>query len=194
MRWSIYPINSDSFAESGWSMNCGDQSEKAQNVIYVFVYSQLLFFSLQDLHINITKPMVQALKPASVAERYRIINMVIAGYIFYILLLPFISPVMTKWFPRLWSCAYYRATGRSCPLCGFTRYLGGIFSSLGDYINPRSGFLFFFLLVNVFYRVGAIIWLESNQKSTRYVLFLDIIINMLLLVGFVIFLKFTQMN
>jgi len=59
-------------------------------------------------------------------KTYKIVNWTAAGWLLYLLLLPFISKVMVIIAPSLWRCAYFTYTGTPCPLCGLTRALNSL--------------------------------------------------------------------
>ena len=119
---------------------------------------------------------------------YFYMNYAIAGYILYILLLPFISPVMQKLLPDLWQCAFLRITGQPCPLCGFTRDLTSFFK--GDsaaLINPASIFIIFFVILNFIYRASVIAFFKKiPNRIQKIAAYTDIFIHAALLILLVI--------
>ena len=92
-----------------------------------------------------------------------------AGWCIYILLLPFISPIMVKMFPTLWQCQYKRITGQQCPFCGITRDIS-IFYSTGNwgFLNKNSVVCFIVLLVAVIVLLFFVLKrsIENNDKPT----------------------------
>jgi len=68
-----------------------------------------------------------------------IIVLVMAGWGIYILLLPFISPMMGNMFPALWQCQYKRIIGHECPFCGITRDIDTFYST-GKFGELNRGF------------------------------------------------------
>ena len=77
------------------------------------------------------------------------IVLVMAGWGMYVLLLPFISPVMENLFPVLWQCQYKRITGQQCPFCGITRDIEAFYSTgkLGE-LN-RDSSIYFIMLMSI---------------------------------------------
>ncbi|MDD5698308.1 MAG: DUF2752 domain-containing protein [Victivallaceae bacterium] len=91
---------------------------------------------------------------------------VTAGWGLYILLLPFISPVMEKLFPALWQCQYKRITGRECPFCGATRDLAAFYST-GKFgsLNGKSALYFIMPAAAVIGAIGLLLQLRTKHKS-----------------------------
>lgn len=106
---------------------------------------------------------------------YRAMNLGMVGYSLYILLLPFLSPLMSRVFPSIWGCSYYRLTGLYCPLCGMTRDLSdSVFSSGSILINPASLAVFIFIVGSLVYRVWvSFSFLKVTALAQKTLLFLD---------------------
>lgn len=102
---------------------------------------------------------------------YYPLNLAMAGYGIYVLLLPFLSPLMERVFPSIWECAYYRFTGQPCPLCGVTRDLSSTFSGQEATLNPASLSIFAFVVGSLFYRVWATFSLRKLTVAKQKLLF-----------------------
>lgn len=97
-----------------------------------------------------------------------VIVSVIAGWCVYVLLLPFISPIMRKLFPGLWQCQYNRITGKACPFCGITRdmhtfYSAGSFGTLND--SSHIYFMVFMGTVIVISILAIFMFFRSRSKG-----------------------------
>jgi len=109
------------------------------------------------------------------ARAYRAMNLGMAGYSLYILLLPFLSPLMERVFPDVWGCSYYRLTGQYCPLCGMTRDFSSMsVLSGGAAINPASLAVLLFIVGSLVYRVWvSFSFLKVTALAQKTLLFLD---------------------
>ena len=95
-----------------------------------------------------------------------VLVMVMAGWCIYILLLPFISPIMGNIFPTLWQCQYKRIIGHECPFCGITRDID-IFYSTGKFGELNRGSSIYFIVLMVTVIVGIIVLLLCLALKRR---------------------------
>lgn len=97
-------------------------------------------------------------------NRYRTVNLVLLGFLLYLLVFPLVSPFMEKIAPSVWKCHYRALTGRPCPFCGLTgdmrRYLSG--GGMETPVNSRFPFLLKLfageLVLRIFLTAGSFRW------------------------------------
>ena len=118
-----------------------------------------------------------------IKKNYKIINWVILLVVVYILILPFLSPICSKLFPNLWTCAYLKYTGKYCPFCGLTRDINSVMNFKFDFINSRAIIMIGFVLFNVFFRIFALIKKIENKK----IIIFDISIHTVFLIYILIY-------
>ncbi|PIE51521.1 hypothetical protein CSA37_10965 [Candidatus Fermentibacteria bacterium] len=57
-------------------------------------------------------------------------NLVILGFLLWVMVFPVISPFMEELMPEIWQCSYRSLTGNPCPFCGLTgdmrKYISGV--------------------------------------------------------------------
>ena len=100
---------------------------------------------------------------------YRIFNLVILGFLVYVLIFSLVSPVMEKLFPSVVRCYYKELTGDPCPFCGLTRDLNCVLT--GDEEQDRINTRFqLFLAVYTFELVLRIIVFLLSRKFTGKIL------------------------
>ena len=102
---------------------------------------------------------------------YRQINITILYFTVYLLLLPFIAPVMKKVIPGIWICAFDAIVGEPCPFCGLTRDFNTFFSGrIQNQLNANSMFLFFFVIYELLFRSVYIIQLKRKKINRTYLM------------------------
>ena len=121
-------------------------------------------------------------RDSGVLGLYYHLNLTMAGLEIYALSLPLISPVMERFFPGIWQCAYLRITGVPCPLCGMTRDFGGFYAGSLKSNNHASVVLLAFIVGTLFYRAWAARYLRRVSAPAQRLLFgTDVLLHMGLL-------------
>jgi hypothetical protein len=114
---------------------------------------------------------------------YSIVNWVIFGFMFYLLALPFLSPILEKCFPSVWGvCPYRELVGEPCPLCGMTRAVGAVLR--GDFrravsLNALSIFAVLVILSEVIFR-AVLLGLNISRRFWSLLTRADIFAHLLL--------------
>jgi hypothetical protein len=114
---------------------------------------------------------------------YSIVNLVILGFMLYLLALPFLSPLLEKCLPLVWGiCPYREVWDQPCPLCGLTRAVGAVLQ--GDFhravlLNPLSIFAVLFILSELIFRT-VLLCLHFSRRSWSLLVRTDIFVHLLL--------------
>lgn len=116
-------------------------------------------------------------------KKYKTINLVALGLTIYFLMLPIISPIISKFFPTLWRCSYLYATGKRCPFCGITRDLDSAMHLNFSFINEISIFMFIFIIFELIFRI-IIMNIKTNLKK---IIVLDILIHIFVVIYLTIY-------
>lgn len=99
----------------------------------------------------------------------------------YVILFPFISKGIEFISPTLTECAYRKATGKNCPLCGGTRYmrgLGQVFTNPSYLLHP-FGFMMMGIAFELLFRTICIYRIKKGKKLKGIIIF-DIIIHVII--------------
>ena len=122
-----------------------------------------------------------------VKKNYIYLNIISLILAIYIIFFPLISDLITPIFPNLFECAYLKATGKPCPLCGGTRYIksfNNVFKDITYLFNP-FGFIVIFVLLEILFRAYNLITIKKD-KSAKYI-DIDITIHLIVLNIFFIY-------
>lgn len=113
---------------------------------------------------------------------YRIFNLVILGFLVYVLVFSLVSPVMEKLFPSVVRCYYKELTGDPCPFCGLTRDMNCVLTGNKEQDKLNTRFQLF-LAVYAFEWVIRITMLSVSRRFTGKTLpLVDVAIHCILVV------------
>lgn len=120
-------------------------------------------------------------------KTYLVFNWVIIGFFLYFLSLPLISPVLGRYLPNLWSCAYHRYTNTECIFCGITRDLNTTFSGNDAVLlNPLSKYLIIYSITIIFIRFLLLLFFKKfSDRSFKWIIIIDLFIHIILIIGLV---------
>lgn len=114
---------------------------------------------------------------------YRTISIVILALCLYGLLLPVISPVLSRWFPGVWTCPFLRLTGQDCPFCGITRGFSDIYALNLGKASMVSMAALMVVLFEIVFRTFVMLTASGFRKKTlRRIVVFDIIIHAMMIV------------
>lgn len=116
---------------------------------------------------------------------YRIFNLVVLGFLLYVLIFSLVSPLLARQFSFLPGCYHKEFTGDPCPFCGLTRDMNSALaeSGNGEEINPRFKlFLSFFIIEWVIRITVTLMSFLSSRFTGRTLPVIDIAIHCVLAV------------
>ena len=116
-------------------------------------------------------------------QAYKVINLVVLMYICYLLILPIISPFLSKIMPTFWRCQYLAYTGHPCPFCGMTRDFAHMFHFNFANINAMSLFFLIFVLFEFIFRI---VLLSVKNISSKVRIF-DIVIHIIFVIVIIVY-------
>lgn len=94
---------------------------------------------------------------------YRIFNLVVLGFLLYVLVFSIVSPFLTEQFPDIPGCYYKELTGEPCPFCGLTRDMNCVLTGEEEQHRINSRF-HLFLAVYVFEWIIRITMLSVSRR------------------------------
>ena len=98
-------------------------------------------------------------------KAYRIFNLVVLGFLLYVLVFSLVSPVLTEQFPGIPGCYYKELTGDPCPFCGLTRDMNCALTRSKEQDRINTSFQLF-LAVYVFEWIIRITMLSVSWRFT----------------------------
>ena len=122
-----------------------------------------------------------------VKKNYIYVNITFLLLTIYIILFPIIAIPIKEIFPQFNECTYLRITGKSCPLCGGTRYIQNlpkVFTDITYLFQPFGIIIIFIFLENIF-RIYNII-ARKKQRTHKYIE-ADILIHLIALIIFSVY-------
>lgn len=108
---------------------------------------------------------------------YRIFNLVILGFLLYVLVFTMISPVMEKHFPSIMRCYYKEITGDPCPFCGLTRDMNCVLSGNREQDRINTHFQLFLTVYAVEWIIRIFMLLMSGRFTGKSLPVIDITIH-----------------
>lgn len=98
---------------------------------------------------------------------YRIFNLVILGFLLYVLVFSLVSPAMEKLFPSVMHCYYKEFTGDPCPFCGLTRDLNCFLTGDHEHDRINTRFQLFLAVYTIEWVLRIIGFLLSGKFSGK---------------------------
>lgn len=105
---------------------------------------------------------------------YRIVNYVILALLFYILVFPFISTLLTRLSPELTQCYHKANTGELCPFCGLTRDMNCLLTGDEETDRINTNFQIFLSMYALEWFVRLLITILSRKFTGRTIPIIDI--------------------
>ena len=116
-------------------------------------------------------------------QRYKIVNLIIIGWLLYIFSLPLFSNYLSGFAPQIWRCPYKAITGTNCPFCGMTHDFALIYSgelNTEEFLNSNSVMAFILGISELLWRISMLI-ASSLFYAVRKLLRFDIGFHLLLI-------------
>lgn len=108
---------------------------------------------------------------------YRVFNLVVLGFLLYVLVFSLISPVMEKLFPSVIHCYYKEYTGNPCPFCGLTRDMSCLLTGNGEQERVNSRFQLFLTVYAVEWVIRIFTLLMSRRFTGKTLPAIDVAIH-----------------
>ena len=120
-----------------------------------------------------------------IKNNYKTINIVVFSICIYLIVFLNLSNTIGNILPSLTKCPYLVFTGKSCPLCGGTRFFLNIKNALYDitYLFNFFGIVFIFFIYEIFFRGTNLLKHKYSNKLIK----LDIILHMLVFILYIIY-------
>ena len=122
-----------------------------------------------------------------IKKNYIYVNITIFLLTIYVILFPIISTSIQSIFPEFNQCSYLRITGKTCPLCGGTRYIAGLTNVFHDitYLFHPFGIIMIIVFLEFLFRLYNIITWEK-EKSDKFIS-IDLIIQIYIVILFLLY-------
>lgn len=122
----------------------------------------------------------------NIKKVYLTFNITILFFAVYIVMFPLVSKGLEIISPNLTKCIYREVTGKSCPLCGGTRYISNLKSAIN---NPKIllhpfGIIMIFVIINIAFRFFNIFYIRNSGKNIKRIIIYDFIILLIAAISF----------
>ncbi|MCD4706152.1 MAG: hypothetical protein K8S62_00250 [Candidatus Sabulitectum sp.] len=108
---------------------------------------------------------------------YRIFNLVVLGFLLYVLVFSLISPAIEKLFPSVTHCCYKNFTGNPCPFCGLTGDMNCVLTGDREQGRINSRFQLFLTVYVVEWAIRIFMLLMSGRFTGKNLPAIDIAIH-----------------
>ena len=125
-----------------------------------------------------------------IQKNYKTLCIVLLLLAVFVILFPLISKMIQLVIPQYGICPYLTITGKPCPLCGGTRYIANLPQAISNpsYLLHPFGAMMITILIELIYRIIALIKKWDNYYLVLTDLIIHIIITMLFYVYIITFL------
>jgi len=108
---------------------------------------------------------------------YKIANLVVLGFLMYVLVFSLISPVTEKLFPSVMHCYCKEYTGNPCPFCGLTRDMNCVLTGNWEENRINTRFRLFLIVYAVEWIIRIFMLLMSGRFTGKTLPAIDIAIH-----------------